>query len=84
MSTARISGELRVGIVGFGGAGMANFRRFHEIGQCRVTSVYDPIEAGLERAGKFADNLLLTQDFDKLLNSEIDAVCVCTPDGTPR
>ena len=34
--------ELKVGVIGFGGAGRAHVRRLNEIQGVKVTAIYDP------------------------------------------
>lgn len=70
---------LRVGIAGFGGAGMAHAMHFRAIAGCEVTAVYDPKPAGLERARRMGGTVHLTQDLDDFLGSPIDVVSVCSP-----
>lgn len=73
---------LKVGIVGFGGAGMANCKHFQAIKGCQVTAVYDPKEEGLNRARQVSGDFLLTDDFEYFLKSDIDIVMICSPDRT--
>jgi predicted dehydrogenase len=73
---------LRVGISGFGGAGIAQFSHFNSIENCRVTAIHDIQSHGLDRASQLDPHLLLTDDFDKFLGSGIDIVAICSPDRT--
>jgi len=77
-----MSRELRVGIVGFGGAGLAQYSHFQALKECRVVAVYDPKQAGLDRARQLSNTLSLTDDFDKFLAHDLDVVAVCSPDKT--
>jgi len=72
--------DLRVGIVGFGGAGMANYLRFQAIDGCEVRSVFDPKEPGLRRANDISKSLFLTNNFEDFLKSKINVVAICSPD----
>ncbi|MDZ4401098.1 Gfo/Idh/MocA family oxidoreductase [Prosthecobacter sp.] len=72
---------MKIGIAGFGGAGMAQFRHFQSLG-CEVGAVFDPKQPGLERAQRVAPSILLTDDFETFLSSDVDAVSICTPDRT--
>jgi predicted dehydrogenase len=72
---------MRIGIAGFGGAGMAQLRHFRDLG-CEVRAIFDPKGAGLDRAQQRAPEALRTDDYERFLGSGIDAVSVCTPDRT--
>jgi len=76
-----LSKELKVGIVGFGGAGMAQYRHFESMKGCRVTAIFDSREGGLERALNLSKKLFVTHDFYRLLD-HVDLVAVCSPDKT--
>jgi predicted dehydrogenase len=73
--------DLRVGIVGFGGAAMAQVRHFQALG-CPVVAVYDPKPGGIARANAVVPPVLATSDFAKFLSSGINTVSVCSPDST--
>src|SRR5215510_3992802 len=45
--------ELNIGIVAFGGAGQAQYSHFQSIPGCKVFAIYDPHQAGLQRARQF-------------------------------
>ena len=72
--------QLRVGIIGFGGAGQAHRHYFSCIPGCAVTKVYDPKEGGRDRALKCEDVKVLDNLDD--FWPEIDVVSVCSPDRT--
>ena len=74
--------QLNVGIVAFGGAGQAQYSHFQSIPGCRVTTIYDPNQAGLERARQVSQSLTLTDDYEQFLRSNIDIVAICSPDST--
>ena len=78
-----MSSHLRVGIVGFGGAGLALHQHFARVGGCRVTAIFDSKPAGLDWARATAgDGCQLTDDYASFLASGLDAVVVCSPDST--
>lgn len=74
--------QLKVGIIGFGGAGGAQLNHFNRIAESKVTAIYDPKPQGLQRAKCAAPTALVTNDFAAFLNSGINAVAVCSPDRT--
>src|SRR3954469_13068146 len=72
---------LRVGIIGFGGAGQAHLFYLSCIAGCRVTKIFDPKPAARDRAaGRGAGDIFC--DDEHRFWSDLDAVSVCTPDGT--
>ena len=73
--------DIRVGIIGFGGAGMAHKYYFSLAPGCRVTRVFDPKPAGQKRAAETAPELCLFDTIEKFFD-DVDAVSVCTPDDT--
>jgi predicted dehydrogenase len=75
-----VSKHLRVGIVGFGGAGQAHRHYFSCIQGCEVTKVFDPKDEGRRRAKASGD----VEVFDDLAKfwPDLDVVSVCSPDGT--
>ncbi len=44
--------------------------------------MYDPKQAGLDRARALSDTLFLTDDFEKFIAQDLDVVAVCSPDRT--
>jgi len=75
--------ELRVGIVGFfGGGGIALYRHFNSIRNCKTVAICDTKEGGLDRARKLSKTMLITPNFDKFIASNIDIVAICSPDKT--
>ena len=72
---------LRVGIIGFGGAGQAHLFYFSCVAGCRVTKIFDPKPAAAARAAARGAADLLGADIDRFW-PDLDAVVVCTPDGT--
>ena len=74
--------QLRVGIVGFGGAGMAQFGHFKRMEGCEVRAVLDTKPNGLERAAKLDSHLCLVDDWETFLSTGINTVAICSPDQT--
>jgi UDP-N-acetyl-2-amino-2-deoxyglucuronate dehydrogenase len=72
---------MRVGIIGFGGAGRAHYTFFSCIEGCRVVKIFDPNPAGLERARAVAPGAEACNSLEDFFR-DLDAVSVCTPDGT--
>ena len=72
---------MRVGIVGFGGAGQAHYFYFSCVAGCRVTKIFDPKPAAAERAAARAPDATFCSDEERFW-PELDAVVVCTPDAT--
>ena len=73
--------SLRVGILGFGGAGRAHASYFACVPGCRVTKVFDPKAPGRERAAALVPQAARCASLDEFW-SDLDAVSVCTPDST--
>jgi predicted dehydrogenase len=74
--------ELRVGIIGFGGAGQAQFSHFQAVKNSRVVAVHDPKQDGLDRARQVSGTVFLARDLDTFLAQDINVVAVCSPDRT--
>jgi predicted dehydrogenase len=72
---------LRIGIIGFGGAGQAHWSYFSCIPGCEVTKVFDPKPGGLERAAEIPASF---KTCDDLLSfwTDLDVVSICSPDST--
>lgn len=73
--------SLKVGIIGFGGAGMAQYRHFQALG-CEVIAVCDPKPNGIGRAKAVDPSLFVTDSFEEFRASGINIVAVCSPDKT--
>ena len=73
--------DIRVGILGFGGAGRAHHGYYSRIAGCRVAKIYDPKPEGRERAALQAPGVPVFDTLDGCLE-DVDAVSVCTPDDT--
>ena len=74
--------KFKVGIVGFGGAGMALYDHFDHFRECEITSVFDIKDAAFERARRKSEKVFVTKDFNEFLNSGIDIVIIASPDST--
>ena len=72
---------LRIGIIGFGGAGQAHLFYFSCVAGCRVTKILDPKPAAAARAAARGVGDLLCVD-PEVFWPDLDAVVVCTSDGT--
>ncbi len=72
---------LRIGIIGFGGAGQAHLFYWSCIAGCRVTKIFDPKPGAVERAAFRGASALLVDNEDRFW-PDLDAVVVCTPDAT--
>lgn len=72
---------LRIGIIGFGGAGQAHHFYFSCVAGCRVTKIFDPKPAAAARAGARGVSAIFVDDEDRFW-PDLDAVVVCTPDRT--
>ena len=73
--------KLRIGILGFGGAGTAHAGYFSCLPHCVVTKIFNPKFERLEHAKKLfpqAERHLTLDDFWR----DLDAVSICTPDAT--
>lgn len=73
--------KYKVGIVGFGGAGIALFQHFVNFPDCDVVSIFDIKEKAFERARNYSDKLFLTSNFEDFLKT-IDIVIISSPDST--
>ncbi|AWO01176.1 hypothetical protein DLD77_05460 [Chitinophaga alhagiae] len=72
----------KIGIIGFGGAGIALFQHFERFSDCSVTSVLDIKETAFERARFYLPSIFTTYSLTEFLNSGIDIVVVTSPDNT--
>src|SRR5207302_4457841 len=69
---------LRVGIIGFGGAGQAHRFYFSCVAGCQVTKIFDPKPAAAARAASRAPEIPFF-DREEPFWTDLDAVVVCTP-----
>ena len=72
---------LRIGLIGFGGAGQAHLFYWSCIPGCRIAKIFDPKPAAADRAAARGVAALLCVDEDRFW-PDLDAVVVCTPDST--
>jgi predicted dehydrogenase len=72
---------LRIGIIGFGGAGQAHAFYWSCIAGCRISKIFDPKPAAAERAASRAPAVRFCADEDTFW-PDLDAVVVCTSDGS--
>jgi predicted dehydrogenase len=80
VTSSQIS-SLRVGIIGFGGAGTAHAGYFSCIPGCVVKKIYNPKLEGLESAQKLFPYAERHTDLDHFW-ADLDVVSICTPDST--
>lgn len=73
------NGLINVGVVGCGYWGRKHVRVFSELPDSRVAAVCDMDKALAREASKPYHPALVTNDFEKLLDSDVDAVVVATP-----
>ena len=71
---------MRVGLIGFGGAGQAHRFYWSCVAGCRVTKIFDPKPAAAGRVAAAGVADLLYTDADRFW-PDLDVVVVCTPDG---
>lgn len=74
--------DLKVGIVGFGGAGMGQLAHFSNIRGSEVVAIFDPKENGIKRIRSMAPTILATDNFEQFIDSGINTIAVCSPDKT--
>ena len=72
---------LKIGLIGFGGAGQAHAYFFAAIPGCTVDAVFDPSPDGCTRARARLPRARVTDQLDQFWTG-LDAVSVCTPDRT--
>lgn len=72
---------MRVGIIGFGGAGAAHVFYFGCVPGCAVTAIFDPSPAARGRAAHCPPGIHFTDNLDDFW-PRVDAVSICSPDAT--
>jgi predicted dehydrogenase len=73
--------RFRVGFIGMGRQGRSNLRAAVRSGQVDVAAISDVYEPNLKQAQEMAPEARVYRDFRELLAaSDIDAVCISTPD----
>lgn len=73
---------IKVGLVGFGYWGPNLARVISQIPQCRLTACCDADPQRLEKIAPQYPGAQIFQDFDALLDSDVDAVAIATPIAT--
>lgn len=74
-----MSQPLRVGIIGFGGAGRAHYSYFSCVPGCAVVKVFDTKPAGLRRAAELAPHVARCDTLEEFWK-DLDVVTICSPD----
>lgn len=72
---------LRVGIIGFGGAGKAHLFYYSRLKAAKVTKIYDIKKEGLERASAAGGHARVCSELDEFWK-DLDSVSICSPDST--
>jgi predicted dehydrogenase len=77
----------KVGIIAFGGSGIAQFNHFQSRNDTEVVAIFDVNNNSLSRAKNYCEDLnnnevLITDDFDKFLKTGIEIGAICSPDNT--
>jgi len=73
--------KIRVGFIGLGRMGQGNVRTCLKLPQCQVAALCDIYEPNLKQALALAPDAKSYKDFRELIAaSDIDAVCISTPD----
>lgn len=76
-----MSRPLRIGLIGFGGAGQAHAFFLSAVPHCVVAAVYDPSPEGCARARARLPEARVVDDLDRFWHG-LDAVSICSPDRT--
>ena len=74
--------KLKVGIIGLGYWGPKLARNFHELQNANLEWACDLNRTRLEHINNLYPEVRATRDYQELLASDIDAVCIATPVGT--
>ena len=72
---------MRIGIMGFGGAGQGHLFYWSCVAGCRVTKIFDPKPGAAAPAAHRGVSDILVSDLDRFW-PDLDAVVVCTPDAS--
>lgn len=72
---------LKIGILGYGGAGIAHYFYYSRIPGCEVTKIFDIKQEGQDRAKATCSEVYGSSDLKKFWQN-LDAVSICTPDST--
>ncbi|MEQ2009909.1 MAG: Gfo/Idh/MocA family oxidoreductase, partial [Limisphaerales bacterium] len=73
--------KLRIGFLGIGAMGISHVRQFHTklAARSEAVAICGRNEANLLRALEVAPNVRVFSDEHELIHSELDAVCISTP-----
>ncbi len=76
--------KLRLGFLGIGAMGLKHLRQFHvqHADRAEVVAICGRSEANLKRALEVVPNARVFSDEHELIHSDLDAVCVSTPNFT--
>ena len=71
----------RIGFIGLGRRGLDNLSAALKRDDCRVTAICEIFPPNLEKARKLAPDAKVYEDFrDVIAASDVDAICISTPD----
>ena len=73
---------IKIGVIGCGYWGPKLIRDFYELPQAVVTIVSDLSQDRLNTINRLYRTILTTQDYQQVLDSDVDAVCIATPAST--
>lgn len=78
---------LKVGIIGFGGSGIAQYFHFYNRIDTEVVVIYDIKNESLNRASQLIaknghKSIILTTKLEDFFSNTIDIVAICSPDNT--
>jgi predicted dehydrogenase len=71
--------KIKVGLAGCGYWGSKHLRVLNELPDCELTALCEPAAANLEKVSASFLPPFVTDDFDEMLESDIDAVVIATP-----
>ncbi|MDB5079778.1 MAG: oxidoreductase domain protein [Chloroflexi bacterium] len=70
---------IKVGIIGCGYWGPKLIRNFYEIPQSEISIISDLSRERLNTIAQLYGSIATTQDYQQLLDSDVEAVCIATP-----
>ena len=71
--------RIKVGLAGCGYWGSKHLRVLNELPDCELTAVCEPSAENLGKVSKAFLPEFITDDFDEMLESDIDAVVIAAP-----
>lgn len=71
--------KIKVGLAGCGYWGSKHLRVLNELPDCELAAVCEPSSENLERVSKALLPEFITDDFDEMLKTDIDAVVIAAP-----